>query len=53
MNNIKCLLPIRLIGFFACDPIRLKGDSINVHVYELTLSHAVKCHRQRVARNQS
>ncbi|KCZ78102.1 hypothetical protein H311_00878 [Anncaliia algerae PRA109] len=53
LNNIKCLLPIRSIRFLACNPIRLKEDSIEVYMYELILSHAVKCHRQRVARNQS
>ncbi|KCZ74470.1 hypothetical protein H311_04565, partial [Anncaliia algerae PRA109] len=53
LKIIKKLITNKIKEFFGCNPIRLGGDGIIVHVDETMLSHAVKSHRGRVARNQS
>ncbi|KCZ74426.1 hypothetical protein H311_04609 [Anncaliia algerae PRA109] len=52
LKNIKKLITNNFKEFFACNPIRPGEDIIIVHVDKSMLSHAVKSHRGRVARNQ-
>ncbi|KCZ75992.1 hypothetical protein H311_03019, partial [Anncaliia algerae PRA109] len=53
LKNIEKLITNKIKKFFGCNPIRLGGNEIIVHVNETMLTDAVKSHRGKVARNQS